>query len=238
MAKTAAGLVEYAKAQLGRPYWMGTFGQTATQALYASNKIRLPGDYGWTDMPSQIGKRVHDCIGLIKGYIWSDGPNAAPVYCSNGCPDASADSMRAACKEHGTISTIPDVPGVLVFAPGHVGVYIGNGEVIEAMGHKYGVVKTKLKNRTFKWWGKCPYINYKEEAKDMAQAVMHKGYQVDKDLLDEQGRDNKPRWVPEAIKWATDNHIISGDPSGDLQLRGPLTRESFLIMLYKYSQMQ
>lgn len=30
MPKTNAGLVAYAKAQLGRPYWWGTFGQTAS----------------------------------------------------------------------------------------------------------------------------------------------------------------------------------------------------------------
>ena len=28
--KTATGLVEYAIAQLGKPYWYGTFGQTAS----------------------------------------------------------------------------------------------------------------------------------------------------------------------------------------------------------------
>ena len=34
--KTAKGLVEYAKAQLGLPYWYGTFGNIGTAALYAS----------------------------------------------------------------------------------------------------------------------------------------------------------------------------------------------------------
>ena len=32
--KTNTGLVAYAKAQLGKPYWYGTFGQTASEALY------------------------------------------------------------------------------------------------------------------------------------------------------------------------------------------------------------
>ena len=30
MTKTNAGLVEYCRAQLGLPYWYGTFGQTAS----------------------------------------------------------------------------------------------------------------------------------------------------------------------------------------------------------------
>ncbi len=32
--KTNTGLVKYAKAQLGLPYWYGTYGNTATEALY------------------------------------------------------------------------------------------------------------------------------------------------------------------------------------------------------------
>ena len=36
--KTAAGLVAYAKAQKGKPYWYGTFGNTATESLLNSKK--------------------------------------------------------------------------------------------------------------------------------------------------------------------------------------------------------
>lgn len=52
---------------------------------------------------------------------------------------------------------------MLVFMDKHVGVYIGNGEVIEARGHAYGVVKTKLKDRPWVNWGYCPYITYEEK---------------------------------------------------------------------------
>lgn len=45
---------------------------------------------------------------------------------------------------------MPDIPGIAVFMSGHVGLYIGNGEVIEARGFAYGVVKTKLKDRKWK----------------------------------------------------------------------------------------
>lgn len=165
--KTAKGLVEYAKAQLGLPYWYGTFGNIGTAALYASKKKQYPKYYNWSGTPhdnfsSQYGKRVHDCVGLIKGYLWSDSPTAVPKY--NGSQDVSANGMLARCKENGNILTIPDIPGVLVFMDGHVGVYIGNGEVIEARGHEYGIVKTQLKSRPWKWWGKCPYITYPNES--------------------------------------------------------------------------
>jgi hypothetical protein len=163
VSKTNLGLVEYCKAQLGRPYWMGTFGNIATAALYRANKRRLPAYYTANDFPSQYGKRVHDCIGLVKGYIWSNGPDEAPQYQSNGCPDINEAQMYNIATEKGNIAALPEIPGVLVFMPGHVGVYIGNGEVIEARGHAYGVVKTKLVNRQWTQWAKCPYIEYEED---------------------------------------------------------------------------
>ena len=55
---------------------------------------------------------------------------------------------------------MPELPGALVFMSGHVGVYIGDGYVVEARGHNYGVVKTKLSARAWKTWGKHPLIDY------------------------------------------------------------------------------
>ena len=60
----------------------------------------------------------------------------------------------------GSIDTIPEVPGLAVWHSGHIGVYIGNGQVIEAMGTKYGVVKTQLSQRNWTAWLEIPYISY------------------------------------------------------------------------------
>lgn len=161
MAKTAKGLVEYAKAQLGRPYWYGTFGQAASKSLHAQKKKQYPSYYKW-DYDGTTAK-VHDCVGLIKGYLGCDNPeDKTPVY--NKGYDLSANSMRSACKTKGEMATMPDVPGLLVFYNGHVGVYIGNGEVIEARGRKYGVVKTKLTARPWTSWGYCPFVTYEKPA--------------------------------------------------------------------------
>lgn len=159
MIKTNLGLVDYCNAQLGKPYWYGTFGQTAEQWLLDYNKSRFPSTYANPDYQKQLGQRVHDCSGLIKGYMWSDSPDSVPKYGSNGFADMDANTMREMCKAR-PIGTIEDVPGVLVFAPDHVGVYIGGGEVIEARGHAYGVVKTRLADRGWMWWGYLPNIEY------------------------------------------------------------------------------
>ena len=159
--KTSQGLVDYCRAQLGRPYWFGTFGQMATDALLASKRNQYPQHYKAKDFESQLGQRVHDCVGLIKGYMWSETPESKPVYKSNGFPDVSADTLFTLCEEKGmSMGTMPDVVGVCVFMQGHVGVYIGGGWVIEARGHAYGVVKTKLTRRPWKRWAYIKGLDY------------------------------------------------------------------------------
>lgn len=161
MVKTGKGLAEYAAAQLGNPYWYGTFGQTAGAELLAEKTKQYSKHYTSARMSqykSQFGKRVYDCVGLIKGYLWSDSASSKPAYAIS--QDVSANGMLAACREKGGIDTLPDEEGVLVFRDGHVGVYIGSGYLIEAKGFSYGVVKTALKKQSWVHWGKCPWVTY------------------------------------------------------------------------------
>ena len=179
MTKTAKGLVEYAKAQLGKPYLYGTFGQAASKELYEQKKKQYPNYY--TTPYNGTTAKVHDCVGLIKGYLWCDSANdTTPVY--DSAQDKSANGMRSACKTKGEMSTMPDVPGLLVFYNNHVGVYIGGGEVIEARGRKYGVVKTKLADRPWTSWGYGPYITYEapeQKTVEIALPVLKKGAKGD-----------------------------------------------------------
>jgi hypothetical protein len=167
MKKTANGLVEYCKAQVGKPYWFGTFGNTASSQLLSAKRKQYPSYYDQAKykvkFTAQFGERVHDCVGLIKGYLWSETPTSKPVY--KASQDVSAGGMLEKCVKKGKISTIPEIPGTLVFMKSHIGVYIGDGEVIEAKGHDSGVVKTKLKGRGWTEWGLCPWIEYPEEEK-------------------------------------------------------------------------
>ena len=105
-------------------------------------------------------RRTADCVGLIKGYGWLDAESMSIGYATNGMPDYGANQMYYSASESGTIDTIPEIPGLAVWHDGHIGVYIGNGYVIEAMGTKYGVVKTELEGRGWTHWLKIEYINY------------------------------------------------------------------------------
>ena len=169
--KTGQGLAEYALAQLGRPYWWGCFGQLADGALYAQKKKQYPGYYTAADFPGQYGQKVHDCVGLIKGYLWCDSPDGYPKY--NAAQDVAVEGLYRKCSRKGSITTLPDTPGVCVFMAnmGHVGVYIGNGQVVEAMGHAYGVVRTKVAGRGWAYWGMPDWIDYGAEEPSQSPSV-------------------------------------------------------------------
>lgn len=176
MTKTNSGLIAYAKAQLGLPYWWGTFGQTASSSLFAAKKRQYPSYYTASDFKTQYGQRVHDCIGLIKGYLWSSTPTSAPTYVA--AQDKSASGMYKASSIKGRAGTFDFIPGRLVYKGSdpdhinHVGVYIGGGHVIEAKGHAFGVVETVFKGADWTFWSQCPFIQCdtkKDEGKEETQ---------------------------------------------------------------------
>lgn len=153
-------------------YVWGTYGNVLTPALFEYKKQQYPdgvGNYADFIKEHWLGRRTADCIGLIKGYGWLDTKSMTIRYATNGMPDYGADQMYQACKnagtlnkDYGAISTMPEIPGLMLWKSGHAGVYIGGGYAIEAMGTSKGVVKTKVSDRNWQGWGKLPYIDYRE----------------------------------------------------------------------------
>jgi cell wall-associated NlpC family hydrolase len=121
-----------------------------------------------------------DCCGLIKWAVWTGGDiTKAPVYNAN--QDYSAASLYSNGTQKGVIGTLPEIPGVLVFmceagskVIGHVGVYIGGGQVVEATKGSYGcgVVFTKLSGRGWTTWAKCHLFSYAAPAVTPAPVVV------------------------------------------------------------------
>lgn len=163
--KNNLDLVAYAEQAFdsGWGYVWGTYGDVLTETLFRSKLEQYPdgvGNYESFIHDNWLGGRTTDCVGLIKGYGWLD-PNTMEIkYGTNGMPDISADSMYKNATVSGSMDTMPDVPGIAVWKSGHIGIYVGNGKVIEAMGTKYGVVKTNLADRSWSAWLEIPYIKY------------------------------------------------------------------------------
>jgi hypothetical protein len=72
---------------------------------------------------------------------------------------------------------------------GHVGMYIGAGQVIEARGADYGVVITKLSDRAWTHWGLLDWLEY-DLPSDTGKAVV--GTQKDAGDATNPKPDDKP----------------------------------------------
>jgi len=160
--KTNTGLVVWAQQWLGQPYWYGTCCYKCTTSLLHSKTAQYPQYYTQNRMPQynrniQEGKSCADCIGLIKGYVWVDEQGVIK-YDRNTDVNTTGLYNRATLK--GAIAALPEVPGLIVYKSGHVGVYEGNGSVIEAKGFAYGIIRSKLTDTKWTHWIACPFISY------------------------------------------------------------------------------
>lgn len=164
--KNAADLAAYAVHawESGWGYVWGTYGSVLTESLLEYKVQQYPdgvGNYEDFIRDNWLGGRTTDCVGLIKGYGWLDPESMTIRYGTNGMPDVGANQMYRSATVSGPISTMPDTPGLAVWMDGHIGVYIGGGEVVEASGTRKGVIKTKLAGRGWTHWLEVPYIHYK-----------------------------------------------------------------------------
>lgn len=163
--KNNLDLVAYAEQAFdaGWGYVWGTYGDILTDSLLNSKLDQYPdsvGSYEKFIRCNWLHRRTTDCVGLIKGYCWLNPYTLKYKYGSNSMPDIDADGMYKNAVVSGSMDTMPDTPGLAVWKPAHIGIYVGNGKVIEAMGTKYGVVRTNLKERGWKAWLELPHISY------------------------------------------------------------------------------
>ena len=160
MSKTNIGLVDYCKRQYESNdtiYCLGTWGQRLTERVL-NDKCN---QYSWnanhrSRIAQGIGKKAFDCCGLIKGYLWDEQYNPSS--------DENEQGMYNNATRKGDMSSFPHTLGTLVFMSGHVGVYVGNDEVIECTPYNntYKVIKTNLWNRGWTKWGYYERIEYND----------------------------------------------------------------------------
>lgn len=148
-------------------YVYGTYGSVLDETLLTSKISQYPNEVGgYEDFIRQhwLGGRTADCVGLIKGYSWYDTETSRIQIGANGMPDISANAMFENASEKGTIDTIPEIPGLAVWHEDHIGIYIGNGEVIQAANTNAGVIRTPIGQSGWTYWLKIPYIQYINES--------------------------------------------------------------------------
>lgn len=181
--------------RVGCPYIYGGTGKPCTPAYrearmnqypaYAAkikrNCPRLNGsatscaDCKWADPETGEGKLAYDCAQLSR---WA--MDAVGISLVSG---ANSQWLKTKWARRGDLADLPNELFGKVFlvfrydadkkGMGHVGVYQGDGTVIHAKGHDYGVVRQPLNEVKFTHYG-LPYGLY-EEAVPMDHPTLRKG---------------------------------------------------------------
>jgi cell wall-associated NlpC family hydrolase len=170
----ASQIIDWCKKQVGTGYVYGGIDVICTIELLKAKQqqygtlmgegyYQLNGDYTKGKCAKWLNKRVFDCSGLIK----SARKHLGSIY-----KDVSAQGMYDQCTKRGVIKTMPLIPGCTLYMYSatkarmtHIGMYIGNGLVVECRGVAYGTVITKLSDRAWGFWGLLDWLTYdiKEE---------------------------------------------------------------------------
>lgn len=109
----------------GWGYVYGGYGQICTEKYLDQQASLFPGNNEAGGEMREVGekwlgKRVCDCIGLIKSYAWYNANSGEIVAGSNGFTDCGANSIWSNVTESGPISNMPDTPGLAVWMNGHI----------------------------------------------------------------------------------------------------------------------
>lgn len=170
---TAKGrkIAEYAESKIGCAYIWGGYGEKLCSpsfreeraGAYPSQKKNiynncpvLSGKQSACTGCKYNGKQAYDCAQLTRYACKAGGQELVS--------GANGQWTKIEWEKNGTIDTMPDVPGVLLYVRGkngemnHTGVYVGNGYAVEARNAKHGVVKTKVKDRTWTHWAVLPGV--------------------------------------------------------------------------------
>lgn len=99
---------------------------------------------GWSYVYGSACEGAVDCSGLI--YMYAGGDRCA---------------MIDYCQDSGYVSDgVPNIHGLGLYQPGHVGVYVGNGMAVDARSSDYGICYESVYSKDWTMWFKHETIAY------------------------------------------------------------------------------
>ena len=125
-----------------------------------------------------------DCCRMVKGFLWGFDfdkykDHGGAVW-RKGYPDYTTEGMIAHCRNvSSNMSKDAIKPGELLWMKGHVGIYAGNGNVIEAAPSLKGCACTSLSYQRWEKHGFIREIDYGEQPTP-APAPDHEPYEGEK----------------------------------------------------------
>lgn len=161
-------------------YVMGGWGQTLSEANIKTFCRNYPYNHDrYAVLKAHEGFIAMDCSGLVKCILWGNAPGdwKSSSYTKYGIPDINANTMETRCRDRqGT-----PVAGDLVWMPGHIGIYVGNGKVVESTPRwNNGIQLTDLKDRDWKKVLINSFISYCEDEENLQEPEVIIYYSVQK----------------------------------------------------------
>ena len=143
----------------GWGYIYGAYGQIWTQAKQDAATDEQTRKYG----QQWVGKHVIDCSGVwylamkeLGSYMYHGSNTMWKSYTvSRGALKGGKRTDGQELKPGSAIYTGNDADG-----RNHVGIYIGDGKVLEAGGCQYGVILTPVTKTKWTWWAEMKYVDY------------------------------------------------------------------------------
>ena len=160
---TAGEFLDHVNACAALPtkYLYGGMMEPISRALIQRLSRRYPDHYPEDRINYLLqfeGFRACDCSGLIKSFFFGiNGSCYEPFF------DRNAEMLFRSSMHSGPIERLPETPGICLFMPGHTGIYLGSGDVVEATPNPEfgdGVVHTRVESRKWTHWYCCPFILY------------------------------------------------------------------------------
>lgn len=116
--------------------------------------------------PTGAGLAAHAVTAYNEGWAYSYG-SASPgavdcsglIYSYYGVGGIRSD-MMAMSPQTGSIGTLPEIPGLGLYMPGHVGVYVGGGMCVDARDYAYGVCYQSVASMGWTNWFYVYGVNY------------------------------------------------------------------------------
>ncbi len=194
--------------------------------LWAKEQEKKPNRYknGGIGRYDKDGTRQFDCCGLLKCFLWHNYSTNNAKYYNKTQRDTNCEGLLKDAKEKGPINTIPEIPGVLVYQKRHMGIYLGNGYVIESTAKKFDGKKgriyiTQFKNKknknyrgTWTQWFKSNNLNY--DKVDSEKPIIENKYpfdigayiypKEDVEMLSNAGYGNETKWT---LKKGTKSYV-------------------------------
>jgi hypothetical protein len=168
--------IQYLESKVGNIYVWGAQGQVVTdlqspelwiraRETTDENAMRAIAFYKEVLATGKSPIEAYDCSGLIMYYIqnikhWSKGDNSA-----EGLYHTSTKLTKSELQP-GDLCFIINAAGRMH----HVGVYIGNGQTIEAYGRDLGVVKRMLSQGEWTHFGRLPVLQINDEEEEVKVA--------------------------------------------------------------------